>query len=207
MRKDKFLSKSVKDNGKSRASKLWCSFSQTRKISAWIRQWTHRKNKRFFAVTSKHCRDWLILHNQSTSSCLKGYQTNIKLPIRPQTRTPWGDTADLSQQRAGRLHMWQNNSKPCRTSRRTQLWLWDKLGYYVTPKKWSADTSHCKRLIIVYGGVWSRYPPKNLVTKDEMKTMGMAAFTNLKKKTFQKHCMRFRIDLEVLMQINGKFIE
>ena len=109
---------------------------------------------------------------------------------------------------ARRPHIWQQDSVPCHTSRRTQCWLSKNFCDYITPTSGCQTLQIVILLIVMYVMQLSERPKKTLFnTRDELKARIMAAFTNLNRETAGKTCKRFQSCLKAMVEANCDFFE
>ena len=79
---------------------------------------------------------------------------------------------------AGRSYIWQNNSAPYHTSRKTQYWLWEDFCKHIIPNIWSPNSPDWNFLDYY---VWStvKWDINKTLCKDELTARIRAEFTNL----------------------------
>ena len=116
---------------------------------------------------------------------------------------PWIDrVAD------GRLYVWQQDSAPCHTSRKTQAWLSENFVDHIGPDVWPPRSPDFSPLdFFVWGAVERETNRSSCNTKLELKTRITRAFRGLSRETVTKACSRFRSRLEAVIDAEGGFIE
>ena len=113
---------------------------------------------------------WWKPNTQSTSLCLEWSQAMVTLclhlsPLMASDSTqgtnikhleevvlPW-----IERVAAGRLYIWQHDSVPCYTSRRTWYWLSENFSDHITPNIWLCNSSDCNSpWLLCMGHSWTR---------------------------------------------------
>ena len=93
--------------------------------------------------------------------------------------------------------IWQQNSAPCHTNRKTQFQLSENFYNHIIPNIWLHNSSDCNPLDYYVQGVVEQETNKTLCdTKGEQKATIMTAFSNLNKGTVRKGCRKFQSCLE-----------
>lgn len=116
---------------------------------------------------------------------------------------PWIDRVA-----AGRPYVWQQDSAPCHTSRKTQAWLSENFDDHTGPEVWPPSSPDCNPLdFYVWGAVERDTNRSSCNTKDELKCRITRAFRGLQRETVTKACSRFRSRMEAVIDAGGGFIE
>ena len=113
----------------------------------------------------------------------------------------------IKKMAAGRSNVWQQDSAPYHTSRRSQSWLSEIFCNPITPNICLTCSADCNPLEYHVWGTIERDINKTLWnTKNELTEKTTADFTNL-NKTVWKTCKRFQSRLEAVLEANGNFFE
>ena len=108
----------------------------------------------------------------------------------------------------GRPYVWQQDSAPCHTSRKTQAWLSENFVDHTGPDIWPPSSPDCNPLdFFVWGEVERKANQSSCSTKDELKVKITRSFSSLSRVTVVKACSRFRTRLEAVIEAKGGFIE
>ena len=129
--------------------------------------------------------------------------TNGYIRVLSEVVRPW-----IDQAAAGRPFVWQQDSAPCHTSRKTQAWLSENFVDHTGPDIWPPSSPDCNPLdFFVWGAVDRETNKSSCSTKNELKARITRAFGGLSRETVTKACGRFRRRLEAVVDAGGGFIE
>lgn len=116
---------------------------------------------------------------------------------------PWIDKVA-----AGRPYVFQQDSAPAHTARKTQEWISVNFYDHVTPDLWPPNSPDCNPLDYYLWGVVERLTNKTACnTKGELIRRICQAFRTLPADTVKIACSRFRNRVESVINAEGGFIE
>ena len=108
----------------------------------------------------------------------------------------------------GRPYVWQQDSAPCHTSRKTQLWLSNNFVDFVSPHVWPPNLLDLNPIDFFVWGVIERCTNKiPCNTKDKLIKWIKKEFKAMKKAQIVRACLRFRGCIEAVIDAKGNFIE
>ena len=108
----------------------------------------------------------------------------------------------------GRPYVWQQDSAPCHTSRKTQLWLSNNFIDFVLPHVWPPNLPNLNPMDFFVWGAIERCTNKiQCNTKDELIKWIMKKFKAMKKTQIVRACSRFQGCIEAVIDAKGDFIE
>ena len=90
--------------------------------------------------------------------------------------------------------VWQQDSAPCHTIKRTQCWLWDNFWDYINPNILLSNSPYWNYLDYYrWDEVEQKINKNPCNTKDELKARVTAAFTNLKRRQLERLVKEFKV--------------
>ena len=108
----------------------------------------------------------------------------------------------------GRPFVWQQDSAPCHTSRRSQMWLSNKIFDYTSPNIWPSNSPGCNLCdYYLWGAVERQTNRTSCNGKDELIARIKAVFSHLPRGQVLTACSRFRGRLERVLKADGGFFE
>ena len=108
----------------------------------------------------------------------------------------------------GRPFVWQQDSAPCHTSRRSQMWLSNNFFDYTSPNIWPPNSPDCNPCdYYLWGAVERQTNRTSCNGKDELIARIKAVFSNLPRGQVLTACSRFRGRLERVLEADGGFFE
>lgn len=107
----------------------------------------------------------------------------------------------------GKHIMWQQDSAPCHTSKRSLEWLEDNFEDFIGPDFWPPNSPDLNPLDYFVWGAVERHNNKSPCnTVNELKQRIQNEFNNLPKAMVEKACSRFRPRIEKVIANGGGFI-
>ena len=116
---------------------------------------------------------------------------------------PWIDSVS-----AGRPYVWQQDSAPCHTSRKSLQWISSNFRDYASPDVWPPNSPDCNPCDYYLWGAVERQTNRSACnTKQELIDRIKAVFASLPKEEVQRACARFRGRLERVIDAKGAYFE
>ena len=135
----------------------------------------------------------------------KGLKVNTTeyLKVLEMYVLPW-----IHKVAGGRPFVWQQDSAPCHTARKTQAWMSNNFFDFVSPDVWPPNSPDLNPMdFFVWGAVERNTNKTPCNTKDELVSRIKKEFKAMKKAQIVKACSRFRSRVEAVIDVNGGFIE
>lgn len=116
---------------------------------------------------------------------------------------PW-----IEEVSAGRPYVFQQDSAPAHTARKTQKWMTDNFFDHITPAMWPPNSPDCNPLDYYVWGAVERITNKTAcANKVELRSRICQAFQDLSPVVVKHACSSFRSRLEAVINAKGGFIE
>ncbi|QQP53137.1 Transposable element tcb2 transposase [Caligus rogercresseyi] len=116
---------------------------------------------------------------------------------------PW-----IKKVAAGRPYVFQQDSAPCRTSRKTQKWLSENLDDYTSPNIWLPNSPDCNPCDFYPWGAVERDTNRTACnTMAELKARITLCFKKLPRDQVRCACSRFQSRLKTVVEVRGAYFE
>lgn len=126
------------------------------------------------------------------------YQTILSTVVKP-----W-----IERVAAGKPYVFQQDSAPAHTAKKTQKWMSENFYDHVTPDMWPPNSPDCNPLdYYVWSAVEAITNKTACNNKDELRDRIYQAFQNLSPGVVKKACSRYRSRVEAVINADGGFIE
>lgn len=108
----------------------------------------------------------------------------------------------------GRPFVWQQDSAPCHTSRKSQKWLAENFYDFASPNVWPPNSPDLNPMdYYVWGAVEKDTNRRASNTKAQLIDRIKVVFETLSRETVKLACSRFRSRIEAVVDANGSFFE
>ncbi|QQP52271.1 Uncharacterized protein FKW44_004373, partial [Caligus rogercresseyi] len=114
----------------------------------------------------------------------------LRLDSEGYVVAPW-----IKKVAAGRPYVFQQDSAPCHTSRKTQKWLSENLDDYTSPNIWLPNSPDCNQ----------GYQPNCCNTMAELKARITLCFKKLPRDQVRCACSRFQSRLKTVVEVRGAY--
>ncbi|QQP36730.1 Uncharacterized protein FKW44_021914 [Caligus rogercresseyi] len=116
---------------------------------------------------------------------------------------PW-----IKKVAAGRPYVFQQDSAPCHTSRKTQKWLSENLDDYTSPNIWLPNSPDCNPCDFYPWGAVERDTNRTACnTMGELKARITLCFKKLPRDQVRCACSRFQSRLKTVVEVRGAYFE
>lgn len=129
--------------------------------------------------------------------------TEVYIEVLESVVLPW-----IKEKLGDRPFVWQQDSAPCHTSRKSQKWLGDNFFDFTSPDVWPPNSPDLNPMdYFVWSAVERETNRTACKTKDDLVNRIHASFGNLSREAVMRACQRFRGRIEAVTEVNGDFIE
>ena len=129
--------------------------------------------------------------------------TEAYLEVLEAVVLPW-----IRETLGERPFVWQQDSAPCHTSRKSQRWLGDHFFDFTTPDVWPPNSPDLNPMdFFVWSAVEREANRTACNTKEQLISRIQASFASLPRDTVKRASQRFRGHIEAMIKAKGDFIE
>jgi len=129
--------------------------------------------------------------------------TEVYLDVLEHVVLPW-----IKNTIGDRPFVWQQDSAPCHTSRRSQKWISEHFCDFTPPDVWPPNSPDLNPMdFYVWGAVERDTNRTACKSRDDLINRIKVVFTSLPKEVVKKSCSRFRGRIETVVEAKGGFIE
>ena len=125
------------------------------------------------------------------------------LEVLEAVALPW-----IKEKLGDRPFIWQQESAPCHTSKKSQRWLGDHFCVLTTPDVWPPNSPDLNPMDFLVWSAVKRDANKTACNiKEQLISPIQASLASLSRDTVKRACQRFRGCIEAVIEAKGDFIE